>query len=246
MSLQYGELWPTNGWDPFGSLGHLSKFQRVSRLVSVTARHSSSRRQSNFAALNRGRHLYSAGRPSRWALAHILVYIYFYNNSYCPSVIMCKNTIIQGKKGKFVIAHCTNGAEDQGTACGTVNWGVSNSYIIQNLEWNNRNIERVCNCLLVITCVRSGTICTICSVRHRWEKPKFTPHHSKTRQPIWMSIHYVGQANVQILVWICYGCYHILIFPIVCLRALTLYPVTADCAAATDISGVSGRWQLSR
>jgi len=29
------------------------------------------------AALNRGRHLYSAGRPSRWALAHILVYAYF-------------------------------------------------------------------------------------------------------------------------------------------------------------------------
>jgi len=27
--------------------------------------------QPNFAALNRGRHLYSAGRPSRWALAHI-------------------------------------------------------------------------------------------------------------------------------------------------------------------------------
>ena len=28
---------------------------------------------SHTAALNRGRHLYSAGRPSRWALAHILV-----------------------------------------------------------------------------------------------------------------------------------------------------------------------------
>ena len=41
--------------------------------VSVTARHSNSGRQPNFAALNRGRHLYSAGRPSRWALAHILV-----------------------------------------------------------------------------------------------------------------------------------------------------------------------------
>jgi len=26
---------------------------------------------SHTAALNRGRHLYSAGRPSRWALAHI-------------------------------------------------------------------------------------------------------------------------------------------------------------------------------
>ena len=32
---------------------------------------SSSGRQPNFAALNRGRHLYSAGRPSRWALAHV-------------------------------------------------------------------------------------------------------------------------------------------------------------------------------
>ena len=28
---------------------------------------------SQAAALNRGRHLYWAGRPSRWALAHILV-----------------------------------------------------------------------------------------------------------------------------------------------------------------------------
>jgi len=30
-------------------------------------------RQPNFAAFSRGRHLYSAGRPSRWASAHILV-----------------------------------------------------------------------------------------------------------------------------------------------------------------------------
>ena len=34
----------------------------------------SSERQPNFAALNRRRHLCSAGPPSRWALAHILVY----------------------------------------------------------------------------------------------------------------------------------------------------------------------------
>jgi len=46
----------------------------VSRLGSVSAQHSSSGRQPNFAALNRGRHLHSAGRPSRWALAHILVF----------------------------------------------------------------------------------------------------------------------------------------------------------------------------
>jgi len=49
------------------------KLQRVFCLGSVTARHSSIERQPNFAPLNRGRHLYSAGRPSRWALAHILV-----------------------------------------------------------------------------------------------------------------------------------------------------------------------------
>jgi len=73
MSLQYSELRSTNGWDRFWSLGHPSKFQRVSCLGSVTARHCRSGRQPNFAALNRGRHLYSAGRPSRWALAHILV-----------------------------------------------------------------------------------------------------------------------------------------------------------------------------
>ena len=36
---------------------------------------SSSGRQPYFAALNRGRHLYSAGRPSRWALAHISSYL---------------------------------------------------------------------------------------------------------------------------------------------------------------------------
>ena len=35
--LQYGELRPTSGWDRFVSLGHPSKFQRVSCLGSVTA-----------------------------------------------------------------------------------------------------------------------------------------------------------------------------------------------------------------
>ena len=30
ISLQYGELWPTNGWDLLASLGHPCKFQRLS------------------------------------------------------------------------------------------------------------------------------------------------------------------------------------------------------------------------
>ena len=52
--------------------GTPANFKVVSRLGCVTARHSGSGCQPNFEALNRGRHLYSAGRPSRWALAHIL------------------------------------------------------------------------------------------------------------------------------------------------------------------------------
>ena len=68
---QYGELRPLAAeirlpvWD---TPANFNGFR-----VSVTARLSSSGRQPNFAALNRGRHLCSAGRPSRWALAHILV-----------------------------------------------------------------------------------------------------------------------------------------------------------------------------
>jgi len=41
----------------------------ISLFGSVIARHYSSRHQPNFAALNRGRHLHSAERRSRWALA---------------------------------------------------------------------------------------------------------------------------------------------------------------------------------
>ena len=39
MSPQYGELRPTSGWDRLTSLGYPYKFQLVSRLGSVTARH---------------------------------------------------------------------------------------------------------------------------------------------------------------------------------------------------------------
>jgi len=82
MSSWYGELWPTNGWDLLVSLGHPCKFQWVSGVGSITARYSSTVRQPNFAALNRGCHLYLAGWPSRWALAHILVYLLFLSSTY--------------------------------------------------------------------------------------------------------------------------------------------------------------------
>ena len=78
MSPQYGELRHTSGWDRFGSLGHPGYFQLLPHLGSVTARQSSSERQPNYAALNRARHLCSAGRPSRWALAHISSSFFFF------------------------------------------------------------------------------------------------------------------------------------------------------------------------
>jgi len=58
------------------ALGHPIKFQWVSHLGSITAQHSSSGSEPNFAALNRGRHLHSEGWPSRWALAHMSSFIY--------------------------------------------------------------------------------------------------------------------------------------------------------------------------
>ena len=73
MFPQYGELPSTNGWDLLASLGYP---QQISTGFASWQRYctaSGSGRQPKFAALNRGRHLCSAGRPSRWALAHILV-----------------------------------------------------------------------------------------------------------------------------------------------------------------------------
>ena len=45
---------------------------------------------SQTAALNRGRHLYSAGRPSGWALAHISSFDLFYLQLYI------RYTVLQG------------------------------------------------------------------------------------------------------------------------------------------------------
>jgi len=49
MSSQYGELRPIDGWDWLASLGHPSKFQRISRRCFVTAPTLLTRSQPNFA-----------------------------------------------------------------------------------------------------------------------------------------------------------------------------------------------------
>ena len=68
---------PVNGMLPRAKLS-LRPSLAFSYIGTVTARHWSSRRQPNFAALNRGRHLYSSRRPSRWALSHISSSFFFF------------------------------------------------------------------------------------------------------------------------------------------------------------------------
>jgi len=67
-----GGFLPPNGLLP-GAKFSLRQNLAFSYIGSVIVRHSSSGRQPNFAALSSRRHLYSAGRPSRWASAHILI-----------------------------------------------------------------------------------------------------------------------------------------------------------------------------
>ena len=63
-------LRPTSGWDRFVSLGTLGNFNGF-RVWAALLHGTVVVGVSQTAAFNRGRHLYSAGRPSRWALAHI-------------------------------------------------------------------------------------------------------------------------------------------------------------------------------
>ena len=72
MSPQCGELRPTSGSDRSSSLGHTANFNWF-RVLAALLHGTVVAGVSQTVALNRGRHLYSAGRPSRWASAHILV-----------------------------------------------------------------------------------------------------------------------------------------------------------------------------
>jgi len=78
LSTDTSSTWPHNmanfdpltaeiGWPVWALLQISTGFASWQRYCTA----SSSRHQPNFAALNRGRHLYLAGQPSRWALAHI-------------------------------------------------------------------------------------------------------------------------------------------------------------------------------
>jgi len=69
---------------------------------------SSGGRQPNFEALNRGRQLRSAGRPSGWALAHILVVCILLCVLYCCFGVINNNNgdCLEGKREKLSILFC--------------------------------------------------------------------------------------------------------------------------------------------
>jgi len=73
----------------WGTPANFNGFRVLAALLHGTAE--TRERQPNFAALNRGRHLYSSGWPSRSALAHIssfIFYLFFFAESQ-PSQIGC-------------------------------------------------------------------------------------------------------------------------------------------------------------
>ena len=100
ISLQYGELTAHQRLRSFRQFGapELISTGFASWHRYCTA--SSSERQPNFEALNRGHHLCSAGRPSCWALAHILVcyltqtFLVFISHV-CDSTAMAQVTLIR-------------------------------------------------------------------------------------------------------------------------------------------------------
>ena len=83
--VNFGPLSAEICWRVWGTPANFNGFCVLAALLH--ARHSSSGHQPNFAALNRGHHLYSTGRPSRWALAHILVWTC--STKYAPLIIVC-------------------------------------------------------------------------------------------------------------------------------------------------------------
>jgi len=87
--------------------------------------------------------------------------------------------------------------------------------------------------------VMVASVCIVCCVRGgdslSWQRVPL----SRLALPVIIDVQYSAAILYSAVIFI-------LIFPIVCLCALTLYPARADCAAATDVSDVSGRWQLSR
>jgi len=89
----FGQLTAENGAGVWDTPANFKGFCVLAALL-----HGTSVRQPNFAALNRRRHLYSAVRPSRWALAHILVLLFSLLASY-KELVECSHCSASANSG---------------------------------------------------------------------------------------------------------------------------------------------------
>ena len=120
---------------------------------------------SQTTAFNRGRHLYSAGRPSRWALAHILVFfVWVCNVSGTAERIYSKFT------GRTCLVPRSNEFECQGqrsTSSGTEN-ALSATVTPASCEWYElaaKSSERH-HCVAAAEGDSGGLACGVCLVKH--------------------------------------------------------------------------------
>jgi len=102
--VNFGPLAAEIGLLVWGTPANFNGFRVLAALQHSTPP-SSGGCQPKFAALNRGRHLYSAGWPSRWALAHILVYLWnvYQNTVVVWPTMMCCIDWLQGSRVMFAI-----------------------------------------------------------------------------------------------------------------------------------------------
>jgi len=77
--LNFGPLAAEIGLPVWGTPANFNGF----RVLAALLHGNQVQREPNFAALNRGRHLCSAGRPSGWALAHISSYVQVLHRAVC-------------------------------------------------------------------------------------------------------------------------------------------------------------------
>jgi len=90
---------------------------------------------SQTAALNRGRHLYSAGRPSRWALAHISSFPYFVAQTRLPAhlssvTLSVFSTASLSVVGDVMAAHSTFASTSRFNELAETHFRLCNSYNI--------------------------------------------------------------------------------------------------------------------
>jgi len=145
---------------------------------------SSSGRQPNFATLNRRRHLCSAGRPSHWALAHILVKYY---GIVCVVVAQVEKLMIAKQHGCFDVIHC-----DESRQCHLYSIAPFTRYNLLS----NRLYNRFDNRLYRVNGIYHFTIFTVFTARSELRKVLFLA----LSMNFYRAMHISGMRGIAIVI----------------------------------------------